>query len=145
MMRVLVTGSRDWADWMTVWDVLSSEWLTSSGWQFVVVHGQCPSGADKIADEWCESMIDPEVTGDSIAVERHPAQGHPSQDFGPWPAAGPRRNAYMVSLGADLCLAFIGPCTSPRCRRTDPHPSHGASGCADLAEKAGIPVRRLTA
>jgi hypothetical protein len=51
----------------------------------------------------------------------------------------------MVSLGADRCLAFIGPCTSPRCRKAGPHPSHGASGCADLAEAAGIPVRRWTA
>jgi hypothetical protein len=51
----------------------------------------------------------------------------------------------MVNLGADAALAFIGPCTSTRCRRTEPHPSHGASGCAALAEKASIPTRRFTA
>ncbi|MFB6934553.1 hypothetical protein [Streptomyces chartreusis] len=80
-----------------------------------------------------------------LEIEQHPAQRHPTEDFGPWPGAGPRRNAHMVSLGADACLAFIGPCTSPRCRRPGPHPSHGASGCADLAEQAGIPTRRWTA
>jgi hypothetical protein len=49
----------------------------------------------------------------------------------------------MVSLGADLCLAFIGDCTSPRCDIEGEHPSHGATGCASLAEAAGIPVRRF--
>jgi hypothetical protein len=82
--------------------------------------------------------------GVSIDVEQHPAQGHPTEDFGPWPAAGPRRNAHMIRLGADLCLAFIGPCTSGRCRRADRHPSHGASGTAQLARAAGITVRRWT-
>lgn len=44
--------------------------------------------------------------------------------------AGPRRNAAMVELGADLALAFL------RQR------SRGASGCAGLAARAGFPVRR---
>jgi hypothetical protein len=44
-------------------------------------------------------------------------------------AAGPIRNAEMVALGADVCLALpIG--LSP-----------GTRGCIDLAEAAGIPVR----
>lgn len=143
-MRVLVTGSRDWGNADVVCDALSDEWIHSRG-IFTVVHGWCRTGADKIADEWAQRMMDPEVTGESIVVERHPAQGHPTQDFGPWPGAGPRRNAFMVSLGADVCLAFIGPCTSRRCKRAGQHPSHGASGCADLALKAGIPVRSFQA
>jgi hypothetical protein len=51
----------------------------------------------------------------------------------------------MVNLGADIALAFIGPCIKPRCPRPQPHGSHGASGCADLAEATGIPTRRFTA
>jgi hypothetical protein len=50
----------------------------------------------------------------------------------------------MVGLGADVCLAFLGPCTSRHCRRVDPHWSHGTSGCAQLAKAAGIPVRPFT-
>lgn len=75
-----------------------------------------------------------------MKTEPHPAN---------WPklqkAAGLIRNAYMVSLGADLCLAFIRPCT-----RTAPcddallpavHDSHGAAHCVKVATLAGIPVQ----
>ncbi|WP_329114529.1 SLOG family protein [Streptomyces sp. NBC_01353] len=142
--RVLVTGSRDWADAGLVWSALNNvrDEAYAASRQLIVVHGACPSGADADAAHWAE-IGSQFVTW--IQVEAHPAKGHPTQDFGPWPGAGPRRNQYMVSLGADVALAFIGPCTSPRCRRPGPHLSHGASGCADLAEKAGIPVRRWTA
>jgi hypothetical protein len=141
--RVLVTGSRDWTDRRVVEDTLTAAGAlaVALGQRLVVVHGACPTGADRIADGWARWH---QNRGTAIDIEQHPAQGHPTEDFGPWPAAGPRRNAFMVGLGADACFAFIGPCTSPRCRRTEPHPSHGASGCADLAEQAGIPVRRVT-
>lgn len=142
--RVLVTGSRDWTDRRAVEDTLTTAGALAIalGQRLVVVHGACPTGVDQIADEWANWHRD---RGAAFDIERHPAQGHPSEDFGPWPGAGPRRNAFMVGLGADACFAFIGPCTSPRCRRPGPHPSHGASGCADLAEQADIPVRRITA
>lgn len=131
--RVLITGSRDWTSGTTIWQALADTvHPIPIDQEITFVHGACPTGADQIADEWGR--------GFGATIERHSAK-----DFGPWPAAGPRRNAHMVSLGADICLAFIGPCTSPRCRRADPHPSHGASGCADLAEQAGIPTRRWTA
>ncbi|MFC9269001.1 SLOG family protein [Streptomyces zhihengii] len=142
--RVLVTGSRDWSDAGTVWralnDVRASALL--GGHEIVVVHGACPTGADAQTQHWADTAS--QFTTRPIA-EAHPAQGHPTEDFGPWPAAGPRRNAHMVSLGANICLAFIGPCTSRRCRKPRPHPSHGATGCAQLAEQAGMPVRRWTA
>ncbi|MEU1043915.1 SLOG family protein [Streptomyces sp. NPDC005897] len=141
--RVLVTGSRDWPTPDVVWAALNdvrTETLLA-GRDLIVVDGACPTGADLYATEWAD------VAGQfsrQVVAEEHPAQDHPTQDFGPWPAAGPRRNAYMVSLGADRALAFLGPCASHRCRKPRPHPSHGASGCADLAEQAGIPVRRWT-
>ncbi|MFF8409010.1 SLOG family protein [Streptomyces omiyaensis] len=134
--RVLVTGSRDWTDHATINGCLAD---LPTGRTLTIVHGACPTGADAIISTWARAR---HFLGDPVTEERHPAKGHPTQDFGPWPGAGPRRNAYMVSLGADLCLAFIGPCTSVWCRRPNPHPSHGASGCADLAEAAGIPTTR---
>lgn len=134
-MRILVTGSRDWDDARVITHALYGVWREAreSKRLITLVHGACPTGADQLADEiWTNQA--PEH-----AIERHPA------DWSKGRKAGPERNAEMVALGADLCLAFIGPCTSPRCKRTDRHDSHGATGCADLAEAAGIPTRRIPA
>lgn len=129
--RILVTGSRDWSDHDLVRDALG--WAVYQNTPAVVVHGACPSGADAIASWWVRSL----GRNLDIVEERHRAE-----EFGSWPGCGPRRNAHMVELGAAVCLAFIGPCTSPRCRRPGPHDSHGASGCARLAERADIETRR---
>lgn len=118
MTRVLLTGSRDWPDPQQVWDVLDD--LRSKCRAMVLVHGACPRGVDKYGDVWASGTR-------GVTVERHTAK---------WKlhgkAAGPIRNAAMVERGADLCVAFIF------------NGSRGASNCADLAEKAGIPVRRFT-
>jgi hypothetical protein len=137
--RVLVTGSRDWPKPELVCHALDAAFCeaTNAGRLMTLVHGACPSGADDQAADWANHMIRRDLP---VKVEPHRAE-----DFGPWPACGPIRNKHMVSLGADACFAFIGPCTSLRCRKPPPHPSHGASGCADLAEAAGIPVRKWTA
>ena len=140
---VLITASRDLTDPEIVYATLDEclAFALSTGYtRLRLRHGACPSGGDHFAALWGDTM---RRTGLPVAVEGHPAQGHPTQDFGPWPGAGPRRNAYMVGLGAHECRAFIGPCTSPRCRRTEPHGSHGSTGCADLAEKAGIETYRV--
>ena len=130
--RILVTGSRDWSGRATIWRALGDAVApVPVDRELVIVSGACPRGADALAEEWARKY--------GATPERHPAE-----DFGPWPACGPIRNKHMVSLGADLTLAFIGPCTKPRCHRPRPHPSHGASHTARLAEKAGIPVRRFT-
>ncbi len=142
--RVLVTGSRDWPTPDVVWSALNDARLEAlaAGRPLVVVHGACPRGADQHAAAW--AAVARQFTA-GVVEEGHPPKDHPTQDFGPWPGAGPRRNTYMVGLGANVLLAFLSPCTSPRCRRPRPHPSHGTSGCIDLAEQAGIPVRRWTA
>ncbi|MER7908266.1 SLOG family protein [Streptomyces sp. NPDC096068] len=128
--RVLIIGTPDWDDASAFNRALADAIRPiPADVEVIIVHGGCSSGADRMADDWARTY--------GAMPERHPAQ-----DFGPWPGAGLRRDRYMVGLGADLVLAFIGPCSSPRCRRPEPHPSHGASGCADMAEQAGIPTRR---
>lgn len=121
--RVLVTGSRDWANaWQLEFQlrIACAKYLPSA---IVIVHGDCPSGADRLAAEW--------ATRHGLTAEPHPADWRPGGVFDR--AAGFKRNAEMVALGADVCLAFIR------------NGSKGATHTADLAEKAGIPVRRFTA
>ena len=128
-MRLLVTGSRTWNDlgWIAQELAEAIDWA----YQFrgdvgphVLVSGACPKGADAIAERvWAQfgRNSDSEYT-----VERHPAD---------WVRHGKRagfvRNAEMVALGADHCIAFIK------------NGSKGATMTADLAEKAGIGVTRV--
>lgn len=115
-MRLLVTGSRDWTDRAAIERELTRYYQRG----VTIVHGDCPTGADAIADhaavEW------------GWEVERHPADWNTHGK-----AAGFIRNKAMVGLGADLCLAFIK------------NGSRGATMTADLAEKAGIRTLRFTA
>ncbi len=57
--------------------------------------------------------------------------------------AGYERNARMVTkvrARGGECVAIVAPCTEPRCTGQEPHGTHGASHCADLAKQAGMPV-----
>lgn len=132
--RVLVTGSRDWPWPGTVHSALNYAFSQFAG--LTVVHGACPVGGDRFAEEWVTLA---QRAGLAVVSEPHPADW---RRFGL--AAGPRRNVTMVATGADLCLAFIMPCRSARCGRPQPHGSHGATHCAGLAEDAGIPTCRWT-
>jgi hypothetical protein len=121
--RILITGSRTWDDRDFIWNVLDT--LLAELGDVTVVHGACGKGADLIAQGWVrhKMVTDPAAR---VRAERHPADW---QQYGR--AAGFRRNAEMIALGADLVLAFI---------RDN---SRGATGCADLAERAGIETRRF--
>lgn len=128
-MRILVTGSRDWEDYRTIYAALEAiahehdlyyepdeygNTLPDPD-KMTVVHGACPTGADEWADQWAISNCDMRL------VERHPADW---EKFGK--RAGFLRNKEMVDLGADVCLAFIK------------NNSKGASMTLALAEEAGI-------
>jgi len=138
--RVLVTGSRNWPYPTMIYEALNDELgiAAARGYtEFVVVHGACPTGADAAASYWTQFPNNwPDV---SVIEEPHPANWRPNgvKDL----AAGFKRNAEMVSLGANACFGFIGACTKPNCKPWT-HGSHGASHCADLAVASGITVRR---
>jgi hypothetical protein len=131
--RILVTGSRGWGDKDVVWSALDAV-LVRASIPLLVIHGACRQGADLFAAEWVHANRKRPWPG--VSQERHPVK---------WAhrASGLDRNAEMVKLGADLCLAFIAPCKLRPCGGKQPHGSHGAEHCAALAEKAGIPVRRF--
>jgi hypothetical protein len=112
--RVLITGSQTWPDEAEVKRVLDEAWAFTG--PFVLVHGAA-RGVDQMAEI-------------HQAARFRPTEAHPAE----WDRYGKRagyvRNAKMVALGADICLAFIH------------NESRGATMCANLAEEAGIPARR---
>lgn len=130
-MRLLVTGSRAWDDAGYIRRVLDGVYAGLGDREVLVLHhGACPQGADAIADLWARWG---QAASRRILVVRHPAAWRTTAG-GVDRGAGMRRNADMVTeIGAGgnvACHAFI------RDR------SRGASQCARLAEKAGIPTVR---
>lgn len=123
-MRILVTGSQLWTDKALVFEeldwIFETYFLPSGDDKFILVHGACPNGADAFADEW--GRLRKSVLPHLIDIERHPADWKGPRKRG----AGYARNAEMVKLGADFCLAFIL------------DESSGSTHCSELAEKAGI-------
>lgn len=117
--RVLVTGGRDYPDREAVSARLATcrQEAARNGLKLIVIHGDCPTGADHWAAHWCRR--------EGIDERRYPAQ---------WDlhgrSAGPRRNQRMLDEGQpDLVLAFPG-----------------GRGTADLvrrADKAGVLVAHL--
>lgn len=137
--RALVTGSRSWPDEQAVWDVLDGfrTGATAGGYTgLVVVHGAA-KGADLMAYRWARDRAG--RRGWAVEHEPHPA------DWSMGRQAGVARNAQMITLGADVVLAFLVPCSDKRCTRRDRHESHGATHCADLAERTGLHVERFRA
>lgn len=114
MKRVLVTGSRDWEDYRAVLVAIYDAKIQFG--KFILVSGNCPTGADRMAEKVCRSI--------DIEVELHPAE---------WDKYGKRagfvRNAEMVNSGIDFCIAFI--------RNNSP----GATMTVELAKKKDIPVK----
>lgn len=145
--RILVTGSRSGPAREFVWATLD-EFAAEVGYMgLIVVDGECPTGTDLHAKEWCRAR-----RRLGVIHEPHPANWDscgwdcPSGPHRRWkrpddrhhpgilrdycPTAGPRRNALLARLGADRCLGFpVG------------H-SYGTRNCMRLARQAGIPVQK---
>jgi hypothetical protein len=128
---ILITGSRDWKDRTFLYSALDRARTLYPGRRVVVRHGAA-RGADTLASNWVDSI------GNHRLVDEDPI---PADGFGPWPAAGMIRNAHMVRKGALWCLAFINRCSRPKCAGREVHGSHGAEGCLEMAERAGMPFR----
>lgn len=133
-IRILVTGSRDWVDRVIIENAIKFHTTGIDPKNVTIVHGGA-FGADQISAEVAKSL--------GMIVEEHPAiWGDCGDNCGPThfryrpsgepycPRAGFVRNSLMVSLGADLGLAFIR------------NESKGSMMAARLAERAGIPVHR---
>ncbi|AYB70704.1 DprA-like DNA processing chain A [Mycobacterium phage VasuNzinga] len=129
--RILVTGSREWANEHKL--ALSLDYYRATAPNgIIIVHGAA-KGADLMAERWARGI--------GVRYERHPA------DWGAYcgprceshrrvrrdgatycPHQGGIRNQKMVDLGAHVCVAF------PMRR------SRGTWDCVDRARDAGIPV-----
>jgi hypothetical protein len=147
--RLLITGSRTWADrdgYAERLELLTTALRTAlrelcptrptPGQEPVLVHGGA-GGADLLAADYWEQW--------GLPTEMHRANWPECDDSCPpdlscrkvknrreyCTRAGFRRNAVMVALGADRCIALIH------------NGSPGATQCADLAEQAGIPTTRI--
>ena len=141
-MRILVTGSRSWTDRYTIMTAIERPTIDafSRGDTVLVIHGDA-GGADRIArnvvrgwhadgwpiDEHAMPAKWAECAPDCPPHRRTRAVGVATY----CPTAGHRRNAEMVNLGPDLCLAFV---------RDN---SRGATNCIGLAQAAGIPTVRI--
>lgn len=122
--RILATGSREFDDRRAIVNALWSS-LIDLGYRWgtsdppILVHGECPSGADAIASEVWQGWGFPE--------EAHPA------DWSIGRKAGPLRNQAMVDAGADLCIAFF--------KRTAKNV--GTRHCSGRAKAAGIVTKEV--
>jgi len=111
--RILITSSRSWTDHERIHQVLDEYTHIP---RVVLVSGNCRKGGDLICENYADSV--------GWHIERHPADWN---QYGK--RAGFVRNAEMVNLRANVCLAFIR------------NASKGATMTKNLAQKAGIETR----
>jgi len=114
-MRVIVCGGRDYRNQKRVFDVLDAL-RKRYICRITVVHGAA-KGADFLAGSWARL---------THLVEEEP---HPADWSKHGKAAGILRNREMLDAGAELVIAFPG--------------GRGTANMVSIAEKAGVPVRRI--
>lgn len=120
MTRVLITGSRYFQSKAVIKSALKIVCLSDGFDNCQLVHGAA-KGADSLAAQAAREL--------GIGV----IQDFPADWNTHGKKAGFVRNAEMVALGHDVCLAFFSPDAENR----------GTQMCANLAEKAGITVLRF--
>lgn len=120
-MRILVCGGRDYRDRDAVFKWLDNntprtepdEYGNDMPKDVTIIHGKCPTGADRWADEW--------AVVNWCGIEEYPADWRKHGR-----AAGPIRNQQMIDEGRpDFAVAFPG-----------------GNGTADMVrrlKKAGVP------
>lgn len=114
--RIIVCGSRFVTEDNAVYDVVDRA-IEEVGGRIIFVHGNS-AGADRVVASYAQEL--------GYTTEEHEANW---RSFGR--RAGPLRNAEMVDLGADLCLAFpMGTLAS----------TPAAADCVLRAEQRSIPV-----
>lgn len=115
-MRILITGSRYFTNTSMIRQALKEAIGDTPCKDVVVVHGAA-KGADSDSGRIAREL--------GARVEEHPA------DWSQGRSAGPARNRKMVSLGADVCLAFL----------TKGAKNAGTLSCVRYAKEAGIPTK----
>lgn len=116
-MKVLITGARDWEDEYPIDVIIAglASLTTGSNDRLEIIHGDCPTGADSLADTW----------KDVVDVTPFPA------DWGQFKkGAGPIRNRQMLDQEPELVVAF----------HDDLARSKGTKDCVDEARRRRIPV-----
>lgn len=114
-MRVIVFGSRTWEHVEIVQYTLVKLFRRVAKADLLITHGDCPTGADRLAQQWAEAY--------GVTTERHPADWR-----GKGRAAGPIRNREMCELGAWLAIGFRDVGESP-----------GTDGMIELLKEHHIP------
>lgn len=134
--RVIVTGSRKWADHALIVADLEYQlaYAQSVRAVLVVVHGANPRGADAAASAWAKAAAHRGVVEEDVPADwerdcdAHCRHKPRTRDGRNWcPVAGVLRNQILVDRGAALCLAY-------------PLDGTGTQDCMRRADKAHIPV-----
>ncbi|AYV86332.1 MAG: DUF2493 domain-containing protein [Solumvirus sp.] len=111
--KILITGDRNFKATKPIIAVVTQ--CKSKG--FVIIHGDCPSGADNIASKLCDEL--------KVQQIKFPAEW---SKYGK--GAGPKRNQDMINMKPVMCYAFHDDISS----------SKGTKDTINRAKKANIPV-----